>query len=298
MEVGKRIAAIRKEQGMSQEQFGQLFHVTRQTVSNWENEKSYPDLQTLVKISDRFEVSMDKLLKENAPMVRKIDWERKVGELFKKLFIAAGVVLLLAIFIVPVLSFLLSPATAEEDRNVSDIGRSKIFMYLNFPEAMPSRAIVRTFKKEDYDNFSEKKMEKIYKETAGKIEGDAPPFYLQEDGEKLWVVMQNYAHRNIMLDAPPTIRLKIYSIDSAIPITFMDEAYEGQLVQQTGVMTKVNCGSSRWMKNPFTPGEVYADFDYNGHYWKQCRMEVWYKIEGKEYVSVTSFAVFYYPEET
>lgn len=77
MEVGKRIAAIRKEQGMSQEQFGQLFHVTRQIVSNWENEKSYPDLQTLVKISDRFEVSMDKLLKENAPMVRRLTGNAK-----------------------------------------------------------------------------------------------------------------------------------------------------------------------------------------------------------------------------
>ncbi|MFR6291189.1 MAG: helix-turn-helix transcriptional regulator [Peptococcaceae bacterium] len=39
MEVGKRIAEIRKENRMSQEQFGQLFHVTRQTVSNWEMQK-------------------------------------------------------------------------------------------------------------------------------------------------------------------------------------------------------------------------------------------------------------------
>ena len=64
MEVGKRIAEIRKENRMSQEQFGQLFHVTRQTVSNWENAKSYPDLQTLVKISELFEITMDELLKE------------------------------------------------------------------------------------------------------------------------------------------------------------------------------------------------------------------------------------------
>ena len=76
MEVGKRIAEIRKENRMSQEQFGQLFHVTRQTVSNWENAKSYPDLQTLVKISELFEITMDELLKENVPMVQKIDKER------------------------------------------------------------------------------------------------------------------------------------------------------------------------------------------------------------------------------
>ena len=35
---------------MSQEEFAQRYHVTRQTISNWENEKNYPDLETLVKI--------------------------------------------------------------------------------------------------------------------------------------------------------------------------------------------------------------------------------------------------------
>lgn len=84
MEVGKRIAEIRKENRMSQEQFGQLFHVTRQTVSNWENAKSYPDLQTLVKISELFEITMDELLKENVPMVQKIDKERKAGKLISE----------------------------------------------------------------------------------------------------------------------------------------------------------------------------------------------------------------------
>ena len=39
---------------LTQEEFGKLFHVTRQTVSNWENEKSYPDLQILVSMSNQF----------------------------------------------------------------------------------------------------------------------------------------------------------------------------------------------------------------------------------------------------
>ena len=39
MEIGKQIQNIRKENGLSQEQFGQKFHVTRQTVSNWEMKK-------------------------------------------------------------------------------------------------------------------------------------------------------------------------------------------------------------------------------------------------------------------
>ena len=39
MNIGNQISTIRKEQQLTQEQFGALFHVTRQTVSNWENEK-------------------------------------------------------------------------------------------------------------------------------------------------------------------------------------------------------------------------------------------------------------------
>ena len=39
MNIGNQISTIRKERQLTQEQFGSLFHVTRQTVSNWENEK-------------------------------------------------------------------------------------------------------------------------------------------------------------------------------------------------------------------------------------------------------------------
>ena len=79
MNLGNQILNIRKEQQLTQEEFGRLFHVTRQTVSNWENEKSYPDLQVLVDMSNRFEISLDILLKEDSTMVRAIDKERILG---------------------------------------------------------------------------------------------------------------------------------------------------------------------------------------------------------------------------
>ena len=40
MNIGNQILNIRKENQLTQEEFGKLFHVTRQTVSNWENEVS------------------------------------------------------------------------------------------------------------------------------------------------------------------------------------------------------------------------------------------------------------------
>src|SRR5699024_8562147 len=81
MNIGNAITEIRKTKGITQEEFGALFHVTRQTVSNWENEKNYPDLQILVNISDQFNVSLDQLLKSDQQMILQIDKERSLGKL-------------------------------------------------------------------------------------------------------------------------------------------------------------------------------------------------------------------------
>lgn len=79
MNLGSQILNIRKEKQLTQEEFGQLFHVTRQTVSNWENGKSYPELQILVSMSNQFDISLDALLKEDSQMVKSIDKERAMG---------------------------------------------------------------------------------------------------------------------------------------------------------------------------------------------------------------------------
>lgn len=84
MKIGESIFNIREEQEMTQEEFASVFAVTRQTVSNWEKEKSYPYLQTLVDMSDRFTVSLDSMLKEDVDMVKKIDRERKFSKYVKR----------------------------------------------------------------------------------------------------------------------------------------------------------------------------------------------------------------------
>lgn len=79
MNLAVQISNIRKEQMLTQEEFAALFYVTRQSVSNWENGKSYPDLQTLVDISNHFDISLDVLLKEDIKMVQTMDKERILG---------------------------------------------------------------------------------------------------------------------------------------------------------------------------------------------------------------------------
>ena len=81
MNLGSQILSIRKEKQLTQEEFGQLFYVTRQTVSNWENGKSYPELQILVNISNQFDISLDTLIKGDSQMVKAIDREIAIAKM-------------------------------------------------------------------------------------------------------------------------------------------------------------------------------------------------------------------------
>lgn len=97
MQLGQAIAQIRKERGLTQEAFAKMFNVTRQTVSNWENEKSYPDLSTLVKISDEFNVSLDVLLKGDFRMVKDIDKKIKKQPFYISIIIGL-IIIVIALF--------------------------------------------------------------------------------------------------------------------------------------------------------------------------------------------------------
>ena len=68
IEIGKKIRAARKEAGLTQGQAAELLGVSRQTISNWENEKSYPDIISVIRMSDRYHVSLDHLLKGEPAM--------------------------------------------------------------------------------------------------------------------------------------------------------------------------------------------------------------------------------------
>ncbi|MCQ2567842.1 MAG: helix-turn-helix domain-containing protein [Mogibacterium sp.] len=97
MELGKRIAEIRKEHNLTQEGLAEICSVTRQTISNWENGKSYPDLETLVLISDTFGVSLDAMLKGDRKMVSEITKEQKQGRNSTIKMIAAVVIAIVII---------------------------------------------------------------------------------------------------------------------------------------------------------------------------------------------------------
>ena len=70
VEVGNRIRAERERLGLSQEDLAQRIFVSRQTISNWETGKTYPDVQSLLLLSNLFEVSVDSLVKGDVEVMQ------------------------------------------------------------------------------------------------------------------------------------------------------------------------------------------------------------------------------------
>lgn len=60
--VGKNIKQLREKKGITQESLAEQLSVTRQAVSNWENGKTQPDIETLNKIASVLEVSVEELI--------------------------------------------------------------------------------------------------------------------------------------------------------------------------------------------------------------------------------------------
>lgn len=68
----------RKQKGITQQEAAEIFNVTRQTISNWENERNYPDIPTLVAISEYYEISLDYLMKGDNRYMAKMKKEARL----------------------------------------------------------------------------------------------------------------------------------------------------------------------------------------------------------------------------
>ncbi len=105
MEIGKTIKQHRTELGWSQEALAEKAYVSRQTVSNWETEKSYPDVHSLLILSDLFGVSLDELIKGDVAVMKE-QVKSKDVRTFKKLQLICGLgILLLIVTGVPLLEY-------------------------------------------------------------------------------------------------------------------------------------------------------------------------------------------------
>ena len=72
MELGKHIREYRTACGLSQEDLAERIYVSRQTVSNWENDKTYPDVESLLLLSVLFDKTVDELIKGDVEAMKEI----------------------------------------------------------------------------------------------------------------------------------------------------------------------------------------------------------------------------------
>ena len=108
MDISNQIKTRREAMGLSQEQLAEKLYVSRQTISNWERDKTYPDVQSLLMLSVLFDTSIDTLVKGDVTaMEEAVERDRKhLGT--RMLWLA---VLMLALLVLA-FALILSPAFA------------------------------------------------------------------------------------------------------------------------------------------------------------------------------------------
>ena len=99
-DIGCKIKAARIEKKLTQEQVAELLGVSRQTISNWENEKSYPDIISVIKMSDCYEVSLDYLLKGEQKMKTYYDYLEESTNVVKSTQKLIGAIILNAVTVI------------------------------------------------------------------------------------------------------------------------------------------------------------------------------------------------------
>lgn len=85
MKIADKIKNARTQKGYTQEQAAEHLLVSRQTISNWENSKSLPDIISILRMSELYELSLDELLKGDKAVLKKIEKDVRAAKVEKKM---------------------------------------------------------------------------------------------------------------------------------------------------------------------------------------------------------------------
>ena len=106
MELGSRIKQYRSTYGWNQDDLAEKIYVTRQTISNWENDKSYPDLQSPLLLGSLFGVSLDQLVKGDIEIMQKAIDQQDIRAVNRNAALMTAFVILAALSAVPLAEWL------------------------------------------------------------------------------------------------------------------------------------------------------------------------------------------------
>ena len=105
MEIERKLKNARVQAGLTQEQVAEKVMVSRQTISNWENGKSLPDIVSIMKLSDLYQISIDDLLKGDKKMTDKIEKDVNIAKSNKRLIVTTALILLVVGIVYSISSF-------------------------------------------------------------------------------------------------------------------------------------------------------------------------------------------------
>ena len=94
MNIGNKIKNAREENKLTQTQASESLMVSRQTISNWENGKSLPDILSVIRMSELYQISLDELLKGDKAMMEKIEKDIEISKTEKKIIKYAWIAIL------------------------------------------------------------------------------------------------------------------------------------------------------------------------------------------------------------
>ena len=97
MSIGEVLKQARSAKNLSQEDAAEKVGVSRQTISSWENGRSYPDFASTVALSDTYSVTLDSLLKGDSKMIKHLEESTNVTK-SKKQVVASLIAIVLFLF--------------------------------------------------------------------------------------------------------------------------------------------------------------------------------------------------------
>ena len=95
-----RIRELRKSTGMQQRQLADRMGVAQNTISNWETERTYPDIISVIKMSDIYFISLDELMKGDPKMIKHLEESVDVVKSNRRLISAILFNIVLVIFLI------------------------------------------------------------------------------------------------------------------------------------------------------------------------------------------------------
>ena len=132
MEIGSKIKKSRIDAKLTQEQAAEALGISRQTISNWENEKSYPDIASVLKMSDLYGVSLDYLLKGDCPMKNYLDYIEESTNVVKSKVKLSKLILILSYLVIWAFNIMVSWFFSAESISEAQAGA---FQWLVLPVA-------------------------------------------------------------------------------------------------------------------------------------------------------------------